>query len=434
MRPTHTRIALIAATLVVAAVPVAHAQTQGDVDRARANGSAVGGDSTQPAESSPTELNTAAPDPGAAPADGAPGMVAVPPGNAAATAASLDTYTIQSGDTLWDICAKMLGDPFFWPKLWTFNQYITNPHWIYPGNVLRFHEGTETAPPQFEVTKPGTEPVAVSPAAIPAAPVADDNIQEGGGAASEQPIATPMVAMADPYAIPAPVVDHGPFSINLRQEGFIAEAQIPPLGFIYKSDEAKRNLAESDLVYIRLNDPSSAQIGKKFTVYRTLRRVKHPKTHGYLGYLIKILAEMEITAVNGEVATAKVVSSYDYINRGDPITDFVDVLKNVSLAPNGSSVEGVIVETMADGTTLAGDGDVLYLDKGQDDGLKIGNTLDVVRSGDGLKRPYDHDSSLPNQVVGRLVVVGTRARTATAVVLDSYDALTIGDKVRIVQN
>src|SRR5687768_12619042 len=59
-----------------------------------------------------------------------------PAGDPAAAAGTLDAYTIQSGDTLWDICARMLGDPFFWPKLWTFNQYITNPHWIYPGNVL----------------------------------------------------------------------------------------------------------------------------------------------------------------------------------------------------------------------------------------------------------------------------------------------------------
>ena len=33
-----------------------------------------------------------------------------------------DEYAIQGGDTLWDICARILGDPFQWPKLWSFNQ------------------------------------------------------------------------------------------------------------------------------------------------------------------------------------------------------------------------------------------------------------------------------------------------------------------------
>src|SRR4030065_2129562 len=46
-------------------------------------------------------------------------------------------YTIKKGDTLWDISSQFLKDPFLWPKLWQRNPYITNPHWIYPGNPIR---------------------------------------------------------------------------------------------------------------------------------------------------------------------------------------------------------------------------------------------------------------------------------------------------------
>src|SRR5512139_1291701 len=48
-----------------------------------------------------------------------------------------ELYTIKRGDTLWDISSKFLKDPFLWPKLWERNPYITNPHWIYPGNPIR---------------------------------------------------------------------------------------------------------------------------------------------------------------------------------------------------------------------------------------------------------------------------------------------------------
>ncbi len=48
-----------------------------------------------------------------------------------------EVYTIKKGDTLWDISARFLKNPYLWPKLWQRNPYITNPHWIYPGNQVR---------------------------------------------------------------------------------------------------------------------------------------------------------------------------------------------------------------------------------------------------------------------------------------------------------
>ena len=41
-----------------------------------------------------------------------------------------DVYTIQPGDTLWELSAAFMGDPSAWPELWSVNEYITSPHWI----------------------------------------------------------------------------------------------------------------------------------------------------------------------------------------------------------------------------------------------------------------------------------------------------------------
>lgn len=47
------------------------------------------------------------------------------------------TYTVQKGDTLWDICEKFYADAFLWPQLWAMNKHrMTNPHWVSPGDVL----------------------------------------------------------------------------------------------------------------------------------------------------------------------------------------------------------------------------------------------------------------------------------------------------------
>ena len=46
-------------------------------------------------------------------------------------------HVVKKGDTLTSVCERYFADPWCWPQLWASNPHVTNPHWIFPGDILR---------------------------------------------------------------------------------------------------------------------------------------------------------------------------------------------------------------------------------------------------------------------------------------------------------
>jgi chemotaxis protein MotB len=179
----------------------------------------------------------------------------------------------------------------------------------------------------------------------------------------------------------------------------------------------------SDVLYLKLRHPGDASPDDLYTVYRRVRKVFHPATRRYLGYVVNMLAVVRVTQVDHNLAAAQVVRSFAPLSPGDPVMRFVPPTVDDQEGEQQSRMDGdsMIVDLQADkNMSLVGQGNLVYLDRGREDGLHPGDHLEVNRVG----------GALPRRKVAEIKVLSTEERTATAVITRSMSRVLVGDRVR----
>jgi chemotaxis protein MotB len=181
-------------------------------------------------------------------------------------------------------------------------------------------------------------------------------------------------------------------------------------------------LGQYDTYYLKLKNPDEAAVGDLFTVFKRARKVFHPATGQYMGYLINRLAIVEVTQVDKFLTTVRALRAYGPVSPGDPVVKFSLPTEGSSAsASDSSALIGLVVEFQSDmGLTLVAQWNVVYLDKGSEDGLKAGDQLEVVRFGGGL----------PPRKVGELKILSTEGHTSTALITKSTSRILKGDRFR----
>ncbi len=244
-----------------------------------------------------------------------------------------DYHTVRRGDTLWDLCNRYYDNPWAWPRVWSFNPQIQNPHWIYPGDRIRMRVG---------------------------------------GAPSSQTVT------GEAFIRRQAMVPQG--TVFLRDQGYIADEAREVWGRVFGSPQDNMLLAQGDEVYLEINKDHDVRIGQEFTIFEKTRR---PEAGDSKGYIVRFKGTARVTRWNEKtrIAQATVTESLDVIERGaliGPIGRRFDV---VPPTPNDREVWGHIAAAV-EPRELIGQNQVVFIDKGAKDGLRPGNRLFVVTQGD----------------------------------------------------
>lgn len=80
-----------------------------------------------------------------------------------------ETYHLQKGESLWGLSQMLYGDGNFWPKVWSQNRSITNPHLVRKGHSLQILLGSEDEAPAFRFTEEDGSGVELAAANVPVA-------------------------------------------------------------------------------------------------------------------------------------------------------------------------------------------------------------------------------------------------------------------------
>jgi len=308
-----------------------------------------------------------------------------------------EEYLIKKGDTLWDISGSKLNNPFLWPKLWKENPYIKNPDLIYPNNKIRI--------PKEEITMPAAQ----SPEHKEAPMVTEPAIKEFPVATKPEKAIEQKPAMETLSEVTKRfIVDRDTYIAS----GWISES-FSSVGQIITSTGERSMFGKDDIVFLKTN--TNLKSGDKFFVIRDVKKVIHPKTNVQLGHLIKIQGLLQIIGTDGGILKAKVISSFEEIRVGDELIPYTEV--EIPLMPDTiqtPDIQGYIVESHRD-SMLVSTGDIVYLDKGKDNGLMIGDTFNIL-----AKAPFKNP-------VGTIQIIALQPKTSTAIIVKSIQEITIGE-------
>lgn len=287
-------------------------------------------------------------------------------------------YTIQKGDTLWDLSEKFSDSPWLWPDLWHYNPQIPNPHWIYPGQKIQVYKKSFAGEKEKE-----------------------------------------------PEAVEETVRQYYTYSPMLTV-GFIRKEPVETLGTLMLERHNYSHLSTGDTVYIRPEPDKAIAGGQHYLIYRLIENVQDPVTEEYLGDQYLLAGVLEITESQSEFATGSIVKSFREIHKEDKIMPMMHRDAEILLKPGVENLEANLIKSEQNWNFI-GEDVIAFINKGRQSGIEAGQQYSILYEViTGSDWSSDSPKLITTENVGTLMVLHTEENTATVLITDSKEDLRPG--------
>lgn len=318
-----------------------------------------------------------------------------------------DEYTVKKGDTLWDISGTFLNSPWLWPEIWHVNPQIENPHLIFPGDLIKliYLDGQ----PRLTVERtlkmvPGSGGINGATKLSPSIRVqhTDDAIS----------------------AIPLDKID-----VFLSRSRIVEPGDLEKSPYILAGQQQHVIVGAGDRAYARGNFASQYS---NYGIYRKGQSFKDPETKEFLGVYAQGIGTVSVVAMGDDVATLDVVRTYEEVRPGDNLLPSEDRSVEAIFFPSAPDTDiNAQIIAVEGGVTQVGKFNVVMINRGDREGLQVGNVLAIYKTGEVVAdRVKGGKVVLPDERAGLLMVFRTFEKMSFALVLEADRALAINDKAR----
>jgi nucleoid-associated protein YgaU len=317
-----------------------------------------------------------------------------------------DVYTVVKGDTLWDISGTFLSKPWLWPEVWQINPQVENPHLIYPGDeiALVYVDGQ----PRLHLRRgdPGRT-LKLTP--------------------SDTVSLHPEIR-STPLESAIPTISLDAIQAFLVQNRVVSSQTLDAAPYVIQGDAERLVLGAGDRVYVRgeLVDSDTYNIVRKGPLY------VDPETNEVLGREATYIGYGTATAQDEDIATMAVTRTSEEVQIGDRVLPTEELNVDSTFFPSAPAekVRGEIISVLS-GVSQVGQYDVVVLNRGEREGIEVGNVLAIYKRGAVARdRIANENVRLPSERAGILMVFRTFEKLSYGLVLGTERPLSVKDEIR----